>query len=314
MDSMPASQPLVSIVIPLFNEEHALARLFAELDAALVPLAQYAFEIVCVNDASTDATLALLLDEKMRRPTLTVVDLSRNFGKEAALSAGLSTARGDAVIPMDADLQDPPSVIAAMLEQWQAGFEIVLAKRIDRSTDSAAKRTSAGLFYRLHNLLADIQLPENVGDFRLLDRVAVNAVNALPENGRFMKGLFAWIGFRTTTVEYRRDARSAGASRFRVRHLVNLAIDGITSFSVLPLRLSAFLGLAIACGACLWGGWIALRTLVWGVSLPGYASIFVAVLFLGGIQLISIGILGEYLGRTYIESKRRPAYVVRRVY
>jgi glycosyltransferase involved in cell wall biosynthesis len=314
MSNLPVDLPLVSLVIPLYNEENSIGQLFAELDSVITRLVHYTFEIVCVNDASNDDTLSHLLAESKRRSNLIVVDLSRNFGKEGALSAGLQTASGDAVIPIDADLQDPPDVIEGMLEQWKQGFEVVLAKRIDRSTDTAFKRTAAGLFYRLHNLLADISLPENVGDFRLLDRIAVDALNRLPENCRFMKGLFAWIGFRTTTITYRRATRSTGGSRFKLRQLINLAAEGITSFSVLPLRMSAYLGVFIACAAVVWASWIALRTLVWGVDLPGYASIFVAILFLGGIQLVSIGILGEYIGRTYMESKRRPAYVIRRIY
>jgi polyisoprenyl-phosphate glycosyltransferase len=308
------NRPLISVVIPLFNEQEALLQLFARLDEVLPHAAEFAFELVCVNDGSTDQTLDRLLTLAHTRTDIVVVDLSRNFGKEAALSAGLAIASGDAVVPLDADLQDPPELIGTMLEKWQAGYEVVLAKRNDRSTDSYFKRTTARSFYKIHNLVADVILPEDVGDFRLMDRAVVEALNKLPENCRFMKGLFAWIGFRTTTITYRREKRSAGRSGFEAWRLWNLALEGITSFSVSPLKVWTYLGLTIACAAMIWGTWIALRTLVWGIDLPGYASIFVAVLFIGGIQLIGIGMLGEYLGRTYLESKRRPPFVIRKVY
>jgi polyisoprenyl-phosphate glycosyltransferase len=307
-------RPLVSIVVPLFNEQETALPLFARLDATLSGLADFAFEFVCVNDGSVDRTLDQLLAIANTRSDIVVVDLSRNFGKEAALSAGLAVASGDAVIPLDADLQDPPELIGVMLQQWQAGYEVVLARRDDRSTDAYLKRVTARWFYKIHNLVADVVLPEDVGDFRLLDRAVVDALNKLPENCRFMKGLFAWIGFRTTTVTYRREKRAAGRSSFKAWGLWNLAMEGITSFSLSPLKVWTYLGLIIASAAIVWGAWIALRTLVWGIDVPGYASIFVAVLLLGGIQLIGIGMLGEYLGRTYLESKRRPPFVIRKVY
>jgi polyisoprenyl-phosphate glycosyltransferase len=307
-------RPLVSIVVPLFNEQETALPLFARLDETLSGLADFAFEFVCVNDGSVDRTLDQLLAIANTRSDIVVVDLSRNFGKEAALSAGLAVASGDAVIPLDADLQDPPELIGVMLQQWQAGYEVVLARRDDRSTDAYLKRVTARWFYKIHNLVADVVLPEDVGDFRLLDRAVVDALNKLPENCRFMKGLFAWIGFRTTTVTYRREKRAAGRSSFKAWGLWNLAMEGITSFSLSPLKVWTYLGLIIASAAIVWGAWIALRTLVWGIDVPGYASIFVAVLLLGGIQLIGIGMLGEYLGRTYLESKRRPPFVIRKVY
>ena len=265
----------ISLVIPMFNEGDAIDVLLARLDAVLPTLPAYDFEIVCVNDGSTDQTLATLMHESTTRSNLVVVDLSRNFGKEAALSAGLFIATGDAVIPMDADLQDPPEVISDLLAKWEEGFEVVLA--------------------------------------RLMDRVVVEALNALPEGRRFMKGLFAWVGFKTTTIDYRRDARAAGTSKFNAWKLWNFAIEGIASFSISPLKVWTYLGLAVAFVAIIWGGWITLRTLVWGVDLPGYASMFVAVLLLGGLQLMGIGMIGEYLGRTFLESKRRPAFLIRKV-
>jgi glycosyltransferase involved in cell wall biosynthesis len=308
------NRSLVSVVIPLLNEQDALLQLFARLDHVLTQLTGFDFEFICVNDGSTDQTLDHLLTLARSRTDIVVVDLSRNFGKEAALSAGLAVASGDVVIPFDADLQDPPELISTMLEKWRTGYEVVLAKRQDRSTDTYFKRTTARIFYKIHNLVADVPLPEDVGDFRLMDRAVVEALNKLPENCRFMKGLFAWIGFRTITITYRREERSTGRSSFAPWQLWNLALEGITSFSLSPLKVWTYLGLTIACAAMIWGGWIAVRTLVWGVDVPGYASIFVAVLFLGGIQLIGIGMLGEYLGRTYLESKRRPPFVIRKVY
>ena len=308
-----AERKRVSLVIPMFNEGEALPALFARLDAVLPNLGNYQFEIVCVNDGSSDDTLALLQQRAASRVDVTVVDLSRNFGKEAALSAGLFIADGEAVIPMDADLQDPPEVINDLLAKWQEGFEVVLARRSDRSADSAAKRLTARSFYRIHNAVADVEIPPDVGDFRLMDRIVIDALNALPEGRRFMKGLFAWVGFRTATIDYRRELRVAGSSKFNAWKLWNFALEGIASFSISPLKVWTYIGLVVALAAMGWGGWIALRTIVWGVDLPGYASILVAVLFLGGLQLTGIGMIGEYLGRAFMESKRRPAYLIRQV-
>ena len=303
----------VSLVIPMYNEGEALYALFARLDAVLPGLSGYQFEIVCVNDGSTDDTLDALQRQRVNRADVTVVDLSRNFGKEAALSAGLFIAGGDAVIPLDADLQDPPEVIVELLAKWEEGFEMVLARRGDRSADSVSKRFTAQSFYRIHNAVADVAIPPDVGDFRLMDRVVIDALNALPEGRRFMKGLFAWVGFRTASIEYRRDVRVAGRSKFNAWKLWNFALEGIASFSISPLKIWTYIGLTVALAAMGWGGWIALRTIIWGVDLPGYASILVAVLFLGGLQLTGIGMIGEYLGRAFMESKRRPAYLIRRI-
>ncbi len=306
--------PLVSILIPFFNEQDAIAPLFSRLDIVLSGVPKYAFEIVCINDGSKDQTLDVLLEIASKRTDVVIIDLSRNFGKEAALSSGLAIAAGDAVIPLDADLQDPPELIGEMLGKWQEGYEVVLAKRQDRSTDSFSKRFAARMFYKVHNLFSDVTLPEAVGDFRLMDRVVVEALKLLPEYRRFMKGLFAWVGFRATTIEFRREQRTAGQSSFNAWRLWNLALEGITSFSTSPLKVWTYMGLAVAGVALVYGMWIVLRTLLFGIDVPGYASILAAVLFLGGLQLIGIGVIGEYLGRTYLESKRRPSYVIRRVY
>ena len=242
-----------------------------------------------------------------------IVDLSRNFGKEAALSAGLATASGDAVIPIDADLQDPPALIREMAAKWEEGFEVVVAHRRDRSADSLVKRTTATAFYRLHNRMSDVKIPPHVGDYRLMDRAVVDVLNALPENRRFMKGLFAWAGFRTASVEYDRAPRGSGHTSFNGWRLWNLAVEGITSFSLLPLRIWTYVGAVVSLVSLLYGSWIVISTLIYGTDVPGYASLIVAILFLGGLQLIGIGIIGEYLGRNYLESKRRPAYVVRKL-
>jgi glycosyltransferase involved in cell wall biosynthesis len=304
----------VSLVICCFNEEAVIPALFERIAALDASLPSYRLELVCVNDGSADGTLEALLAQRRARSRMVVLDLSRNFGKEAALSAGLAHASGDAVVPIDADLQDPPELIPQMLQKWEEGFEVVLARRSDRSTDSVSKRVAAGWFYRVHNAMSDIRIPAGVGDFRLLDRCVVDVLNSLPENRRFMKGLFAWAGFRTATVEYRREPRASGRSHFGGWRLWNLAVEGITSFSLMPLRVWSYVGALVATASLAYGAFILVRTLVYGRDWPGYASLIVAILFLGGLQLIGIGIIGEYLGRTYLEAKRRPAYVVRKVF
>lgn len=303
----------VSLVCPFYNESGAVALFFARVLPVLESLGR-PFEIVCVNDGSTDSTLEELLDAQAVDPRVVVVDLSRNFGKEAALSAALDHARGDAVIPIDADLQDPPELIPALVDRWRQGYEMVVARRANRDSDGLFKRLTAGWFYRVHNAIADVSLPENVGDFRLLDRSVVDALQRLPERRRFMKGLFAWVGFRVAVVDYARAARSAGASKFSGWRLWNLAVESITSFSTVPLRLWAYVGALVAVLSFLYASFIVLRTLVLGVDVPGYASLLTVMLFLGGVQLIGIGVLGEYIGRIYNETKHRPLYIVRELY
>lgn len=299
----------ISLVIPFYNEEAALAHTFRTIEAELKRL-PYLFEIIAVNDGSKDGTLNALKLVNSTLPT-TVIDLSRNFGKEAALSAGLFAATGDAVIPLDADLQDPPALIAEMLAKWEEGYEVVLAKRVDRSTDSYLKRSSANSFYRIINKLSEVPIPENVGDFRLMDRCVVNTLNSLGESRRFMKGLFAWAGFRTATVTYTRPERQLGSTKFNGWRLWNLALEAITSFSTIPLRVWTYIGFLVSMVAVLYAGFIMVKTLWFGVVVPGYASLMCSILLMSGIQLIGLGVLGEYLGRTYIESKRRPTYIIR---
>ena len=304
----------VSIVTPFYNEAGVVAIYFARLGEVLRPLSgRLEFEFVCVNDGSRDGTLAELRSTQPPFGRMVVVDLSRNFGKEAALSAGLDHATGDAVIPMDADLQDPPELVPQMIERWLAGAPVVLAVREDRSSDGWVKRSTSAAFYAVHNHLADTPIPPNAGDFRLIDRSVADVVRALPERQRFMKGLLSWPGFPAQTLTYTRPPRAAGRTKWNYAKLANLAIEGITSFSTAPLRASTVIGALFAFASMLYGGYIAVRALVQGVDVPGYASLFVAVVFMGGVQLLSLGILGEYVGRIYMASKQRPVYVVRSV-
>jgi polyisoprenyl-phosphate glycosyltransferase len=305
---------LISLVVPFYNEGEGVETFRRAVVPVLESIPDIRFEIVCVDDGSRDDTLARLIALAEQDEHFQVVELSRNFGKEAALTAGIDHASGDAVIPMDADLQDPPEIIPQMIQRWRDGSEMVLARRVDRHTDTLLKRTTAGLFYRLHNRLASVAVPENVGDFRLMDRCAVEALRQFPERQRFMKGLFAWIGFRTTTIDYTRAARCAGHTKFSGWKLWNLALEGITSFSTVPLKIWTYLGAIGAFGTFCYAVFIVVRTLLRGVDVPGYASLLVAVLFFGSIQLIGIGLLGEYIGRIYLETKRRPAYLVRKRY
>ncbi|MDE8349740.1 MAG: glycosyltransferase family 2 protein [Acidocella sp.] len=306
--------PLVSIVVPFFNEESMTLNFHQALCMSLDLVPDVEWEILCVDDGSADATLAELLALRDKDPRLKIIELSRNFGKEAALTAGLDAARGDAVIPIDADLQDPPDLIPLMIEAWRAGAEVVQAKRIDRSHDSLMKRQTAAWFYRLHNRLSKTQIPENVGDFRLMDRLVVDALKQLPERQRFMKGLFAWVGFKTVTIDYARAERSRGASKFSGLSLWNFALEGFTSFSTAPLKVWTYLGAASACLTLFYALFIILHTMFTGIDVPGYASLLVAVLFFGSVQLISVGLLGEYIGRIYIETKQRPSYLIRKIH
>jgi glycosyltransferase involved in cell wall biosynthesis len=304
---------LISLVMPAYNEQGVIHMAFDQLDKLFEDTA-YEWELVFVNDGSSDNTLLEATTYRPHSFRMVVVDLSRRFGKEAALSAGLRAASGDAVIPIDADLQDPPELVLEMVGKWEKGAEVVVARRCNRSSDTWAKRFSAKLFYRTFNMMSDVDIPENVGDFRLMDRSAVDAVNSLPENRRFMKGLFAWIGFRVEAIEYTRPARAAGDTKFNALRLMNLAVEGVTSFSTAPLRLVTYIGMGVAIAAMAYGSFIILRTLIYGVELPGYASIISLLSFFSGIQLLGIGIVGEYVGRSYMESKSRPPYIVRGVY
>jgi glycosyltransferase involved in cell wall biosynthesis len=306
------NSPDLSIILPVKDEEAAIVpcveRLSDVLDKA--GLAN-GYEILFIDDGSTDGTLEAIRSLNRTNPRVRAISLSRNFGKEAALSAGLDHARGHAVVPFDVDLQDPPEVLPAMLAKWREGHEIVYGVRDNRATDSLPKRLTADLYYRAHNLLTRDKIPEHAGDFRLLDRKVVDVIRAMPERNRFMKGLFAWAGFKQSSVSYTREPRRVGETKFNYWKLWTFALDGITSASTVPLRVWSYIGGLVALLALAYAIFVVVRTLLFGVDTPGYASLMVAILFLGGLQLLSLGILGEYVGRIFTETKGRPIYVVR---
>ena len=304
----------ISIVIPFYNEETGIDNFYLKLTTELNIFVNYVFEVICVDDGSSDNTLQKLQLLVNKDERFIILELSRNFGKEIALTAGIDFASGQAVIPMDSDLQDPPDVIYQLIAKWEEGYEVVLAKRVDRNADSFMKRKTAKIFYKVHNLFSTIKIPENVGDFRLIDRIVINALSQLKEQNRFMKGLFSWVGFRTTTIFYRRQPRKHGRSKFSGFKLWNLAIEGITSFSTLPLRLWTYLGLLGAMISFVYAVVIIIKTILFGADVAGYPSIIVSIIFLGSIQLIGIGTLGEYVGRIYLETKNRPLYFIRKIH
>ena len=300
----------LSIVVPMHDEMEMLDAFFARIAAATGGLG-VEIEIICVDDGSRDATLQGLIDHARRDPAVKVIALARNFGKEAALTAGIEAARGDMVVPIDADLQDPPELIAEFVRLWEEGYDVVYGSRADRSSDTAMKRTTARMFYRVFNGVSDLEIPDSAGDFRLMDRQVVEALKTLPERNRFMKGLFAWVGFRQIGVPYVRPGRAAGTSSWGYLRLMRFAIDGITSFSTAPLRVWTALGLVAAIVAVIGAVALIVRVLIVGRESPGYASLMVVLLFSFAAQMIAFGVLGEYVGRLYQEAKGRPIYVVR---
>ncbi|MCE6949509.1 glycosyltransferase family 2 protein [Cereibacter sphaeroides] len=302
--------PVLSIVVPVFNEAQSIG-VFLERVSPVIANLKLACEVIFVDDGSTDGTSDVIANASCTSMSIRLVRLSRNFGKEAALTAGLEASSGDAVIPMDVDLQDPPELIAEFVRLWQSGYEVVYGQRICRNSDSAAKRSSAGLFYWLFNRVSSLSIEPNVGDFRLMSRAATDATLQLRERNRFMKGIFAWVGFPAVGVPYVRPSRSIGNTKFNYWKLWNFALDGLTSFSTAPLRIWTYVGGAVTCGALLYVAFIILQTLIFGREVPGYASLMVVVLLLGAVQLVSLGIIGEYLGRLYMEAKQRPIYLVR---
>lgn len=314
---LAAGGTLVSVVVPMYNEEDGIDRFFARLEPVLEQVTApfcARYEIICVDDGSSDTTAARLLGHHKRNPAVKLVALSRNFGKDIALSAGLDLAQGAAIIPIDADLQDPPELIADMFDRWAQGYDMVYGTRIARDGDGYVKRLTASAFYRVFNRLAEVDIPADTGDFRLMDRCVLQAIQKLPERNRFMKGIFSWVGFRQTSVPYRRENREAGTSKWRYWRLWNFALDGITSSSTLPLRIWSYVGAAISLLAFAYAIFLICRTLYFGVDVPGYASLMVVMLFFGGLNLLTMGIMGEYLGRTYTEVKGRPLYLVRELH
>ncbi|EMD7610812.1 glycosyltransferase family 2 protein [Cronobacter sakazakii] len=300
----------ISLVVPVFNEEDTIP-IFYKTVREYEPLKSFEVEIVFINDGSKDATESIINALAVSDHLVVPLSFTRNFGKEPALFAGLDHATGDAVIPIDVDLQDPIEVIPQLIERWRAGADVVLAKRTDRSTDGRLKRKSAEMFYKLHNKISNPQIEENVGDFRLMSREVVENIKQLPERNLFMKGVLSWVGGKTDVVEYVRAERVAGNTKFNGWKLWNLALEGITSFSTFPLRVWTYIGLFVSAMSFLYGGWMILDTLIFGNPVKGYPSVIVSVLFLGGVQLIGIGIMGEYVGRIYIETKKRPKYIIK---
>lgn len=298
----------ISLVVPVFNEEDAIPIFYQEVRKELTA---HEVEIVFINDGSKDATEGIINALSVSDPLVKALSFTRNFGKEPALFAGLEHATGDAVVPIDVDLQDPIDVIPQLIERWQAGADVVLAKRADRSTDGHLKRKTAEWFYRLHNKISSPTIEENVGDFRLMSRETVEHIKLLPERNLFMKGILSWVGGRVDVVEYTRAERVAGISKFNGWKLWNLALEGITSFSTFPLRMWTYIGLFVAAASFIYGAWMIFDTIVFGNPVRGYPSILVSILFLGGVQLIGIGVLGEYIGRIYIETKKRPRYITK---
>lgn len=303
------ASPEITLLVPCYNEEENIEIFFKEIYRCLKRV-DLSFEILCINDGSRDKTFECLKEQKKIHSEIKIINFSRNFGKEAALTAGLDFAKGKAVIPIDCDLQDPPKLISKLIEKWREGFDVVLAKRADRSEDSWCKRFTAEAFYKAHNAFADIKIPQNVGDFRLMDKKVVDELKKFPERQRFMKGIFAYAGFKTAIVEYKRERRAKGSTKFNYWKLWNYAIEGLTSFSTVMLKIWTYLGLFITSIAFFRGVWIFIKVIIYGIEVPGYASLMITIIFLGGLNLLSFGILGEYIGRIYMEVKKRPIYIV----
>ena len=303
------SRPYLSLVVPVFNEEGVIDAFCARVIPTLEQISPD-WEIVFVNDGSRDGTVAAVARQHQAEPRIALVSLSRNFGKEIAMTAGLDAARGEAVVIIDVDLQDPPEVIPELVAKWREGNDVVFARRLEREGETFLKRLTAYGFYRALNAIADRPIPADVGDFRLMSRRAVDALLRLRERHRFMKGLYSWIGFRQAEVPYVRAPRAAGTSKFNYWRLWNFSIEGFTSFSIRPLQAASYFGFAIAVLSVIYGTFMIIRTLLYGNPVAGYPSLLVVVLFLGGVQLISLGVIGEYLGRVFNETKQRPLYLV----
>ena len=301
--------PTLSLIVPAYNEQEGLPECHRRATAALQAVG-LSYEIVYVNDGSADTTMQVLRRIQTQDPCAVVVSLSRNFGKEIALTAGLDHARGDAVVVIDADLQDPPELIGKLVERWREGHDVVYARRIRRDGETWLKRLTAHAFYRVIGGMGRVRVPADTGDFRLLSRRAVDAVRSLREQHRFMKGLFAWVGYSQVAVDYERDPRAAGQTKWNYWKLWNFALEGITSFTIAPLKLATSVGLVVALTAFAYAGLIIFKTLIYGDPVRGFPTLMVTVLFMGGVQLLSVGILGEYIARIYEEVKCRPKFIL----
>ena len=299
----------LSIVVPVFNEQETLFMFHAAVVKELISMS-IDWEVIYVDDGSQDDSASIIKKFCQQRSNVSLLRFSRNFGKESAMSAGLRLSNGEAVVIMDADLQDPPSVLPKMLEAWQAGADVVNMRRRSRQGETLTKKITAGLFYKVMNTMANFYVPEGIGDFRLLSRRAVEALNSLPESNRFMKGLFSWIGFHQVILSYDRNPRVAGHTKWNYWKLWNFALEGITSFSTAPLKFATYTGFICALGAFLYAMFFLLKTIFVGDNTPGFPTLIITILFLGGAQLMATGILGEYLGRLFIESKKRPLYLI----
>ena len=301
--------PKISIVVPLYNEQEVLPLFLQRTDTVLQKM-NVSYEYIFVNDGSCDGSVMWLKQQAQKRPEIKLVSFSRNFGKEAALTAGLECAQADAVVCMDVDLQDPPELIADFYQKFQEGYDNIYGQRVSRDQDSWFKRTTAQSFYKIYNWFASPKMPYNAGDFRLLSRQAVNAILQLPERERFMKGLFAWVGFKSIAVPYHREARPLGNTKWNYWKLWNLALNGLTASTTIPLKLCTCFGALISLASFVFALWTAYKKIVYGNPVSGYSSIMVAILFFSGVQLITLGVIGEYLGRIFMEVKHRPMYLI----
>lgn len=299
----------LSLIVPLYNEQEVLPAFLKRVDNTLKNLA-VSHEYIFIDDGSTDSSVTWLKAQAKNRPELKIISLSRNFGKEAALTAGLEHATGKAVVCIDADLQDPPELIADFYQKFQEGYDHVYGQRTNREADSWLKRTTAQSFYKIYNLFATTPMPYNAGDFRLLSRRAVEALLQLPERERFMKGLFSWVGFKSIAVPYHREARLAGSTKWNYWKLWNFALNGLTASTTLPLKLCTYFGGLVSLASFIFAAWTAYKKIVFGNPVSGYTSIMVAILFFSGVQLVTLGVIGEYLSRIFMEVKRRPLYLV----
>jgi len=305
----------VTVIVPVFNEEKLVEQFYSRVKSAIAHIRSHSFTLLFVNDGSTDSSLEKLKNLALRDTAVRIVDFSRNFGHQAAIFAGIQHSQGEAAVIIDGDLQDPPEVIPQMIKKWEQGFEVVYGKRISREGESAFKRFTAFLFYRLMRVLSDTDVPKDVGDFRLIDRKVIDVLKTHSERNIFMRGLISWIGFRQTFVEYERDRRYAGDTKYSLIRMLNFALDGITSFSIKPLRLSLMTGfVCILIGVALVIYTLVMKYVYPETVISGWTSLFIAVIFFGGVQLFTMGIVGEYVGKIYRETKQRPLYIVRGTY